>query len=97
MMTTTDLVGYLASMMVLLAFMTKEMRLLRVLAILSNIAFIAYGVLDWLLPVLCLHVLLLPVNALRLREEIFRTPGRHAWAAKKIFAAPLNASGGAAS
>jgi hypothetical protein len=54
--------------MVLLTFMAKDVRLLRVLAILSNIAFITYGVLAWLAPVLCLHLLLLPVNVLRLRS-----------------------------
>jgi hypothetical protein len=43
--TMTDLAGYLASTMVLLTFLTKDMRLLRVLGILSNVAFIAYGVL----------------------------------------------------
>jgi hypothetical protein len=96
-MMMTDLVGYVASMMVLLAFMTKEMRLLRVLAILSNIAFIAYGILDWLPPVLCLHVLLLPVNALRLRGEICRSPIHHSWAGTKIFGAPLNAGSRVAS
>jgi hypothetical protein len=64
----TDLAGYPASTMVLLTFMTKDMRLLRVLAIISNIAFITYGVLAWLPPVFCLHLLLLPVNVLRLRS-----------------------------
>jgi hypothetical protein len=46
------------------------MRLLRVLAIFSNIAFVTYGMLVWLPPVFCLHLLLLPVNALRLREML---------------------------
>jgi hypothetical protein len=64
----TDLAGYLASTMVLLTFMTKDMRLLRILGIFSNIAFITYGGLVWLPPVLCLHLLLLPVNVLRLRS-----------------------------
>jgi hypothetical protein len=68
MTSMTDLAGYIASIMVLLTFMTKDMRLLRVLGIFSNIAFITYGVLAWLPPVLCLHLLLLPVNVLRLRS-----------------------------
>lgn len=67
MTTMTDLAGYLASTMVLLTFMTKDMRLLRVLGIFSNISFITYGALAWLPPVFCLHLLLLPVNVLRLR------------------------------
>jgi len=78
MTTITDLAGYIASTMVLLTFMAKDMRLLRILGILSNIAFITYGVLAGLPPVLCLHLILLPVNVLRLHslltEEGLPTP-----------------------
>jgi hypothetical protein len=70
MMTLSDIAGYVASTMVLLTFLTKDMRLLRVLGIFSNIAFVTYGMLIWLPPVFCLHLLLLPVNALRLREML---------------------------
>lgn len=63
-----DFSGYLASTMVLLTFMTKDMRLLRVLGIFSNIAFITYGILAWLPPVLGLHLLLLPINVIRLHS-----------------------------
>jgi CRP/FNR family transcriptional regulator, cyclic AMP receptor protein len=63
MMTLSDVAGYVASSMVLLTFLTKDMRLLRVLAIFSNVAFVTYGLLVWLPPVFCLHLLLLPVNA----------------------------------
>lgn len=69
-MTVSDVAGFVASTMVLLAFLTKDMRLLRVLAILSNVAFITYGLLVWLPPVFCLHLLLLPVNAVRLHEML---------------------------
>ena len=68
MTTMTDVAGYLASTTQLLTFMAKDARLLRVLAIFSNIAFITYGVLAWLPPVFCLHLLLFPVNVLRLRS-----------------------------
>jgi hypothetical protein len=68
MTTMTEIAGYIASTMVLLTFMTKEMRALRVLGIFSNIAFLTYGVLAWLPPVFCLHFVLLPVNVLRLRS-----------------------------
>jgi CRP/FNR family transcriptional regulator, cyclic AMP receptor protein len=63
-----EVMGYIASALVLLAFAVTDMRLLRVIAILSNIAFIAYGVLNSLMPVLALHALLLPINILRLRD-----------------------------
>ncbi len=64
----TEVTGFIASFLVLLTFMTKDMRVLRIIALLSNAAFITYGVLGSLTPVLCLHVLLLPLNALRLIE-----------------------------
>ena len=78
MMTMTDLAGYTASTMVLLTFMTKDMRLLRVLGRFSNVAFITYGILVWLPPVFYLHLLLLPVNAFRLREML-REQSRRSW------------------
>ena len=65
---TTEITGYLASALVLLTFMTKDMRVLRIVAILSNVAFIAYGALGWLTPILFLHGLLLPLNVIRLKE-----------------------------
>src|SRR5262245_59735335 len=70
MVTLSDIAGYVAATMVLLTFLTKDMRLLRILAIFSNIAFVIYGMLVWLPPVFCLHLLLLPINALRLCEML---------------------------
>jgi hypothetical protein len=63
-----EIVGYWASAMVFLTFLTKDMRLLRILAIFSNVGFVTYGYLYWLPPVFCLHLFLLPVNTVRLRE-----------------------------
>ena len=70
----SDFTGCVASTLVLATFMTKDMRLLRVVAILSNLAFISYGALAWLPPVLGLHLLLLPLNILRLWEIITTQP-----------------------
>ena len=56
----------MASTLVLMTFVMSDMRMLRIVALFSNIAFIAYGALDHLMPVLSLHVLLLPINVLRL-------------------------------
>jgi CRP/FNR family transcriptional regulator, cyclic AMP receptor protein len=66
MLTTSAIIGYIASGLVLTTFWTNDLRRLRILAILSNIGFISYGALVWLPPVLCLHLLLLPLNAVRL-------------------------------
>jgi hypothetical protein len=42
----TDWLGYAASLAVLATFLMRTMRLLRVVAILSNILFVAYGYID---------------------------------------------------
>lgn len=58
--------GYAASAAVLATFCMSTMIPLRVVALVSNVLFIAYGYADHLYPVLFLHVILLPVNTLRL-------------------------------
>ena len=65
-MSAIEAIGYLASALVLATFCMRDMVALRSMAIASNLAFIAYGVLADLSPVLVLHLLLLPVNVLRL-------------------------------
>jgi hypothetical protein len=65
-----ELSGYVASTLVLLTFVAKDMRLLRTVAIFSNLAFITYSTLEWLPPVLFLHMLLLPLNVVRLAEIV---------------------------
>jgi hypothetical protein len=69
-MTAYEPVGYLASLLVLTTFCMRDMMSLRAVAIASNIAFIAYGALAGISPVLLLHVVLLPVNLLRLAESV---------------------------
>ena len=67
-------IGYLASMLVLATFCMRDMVALRAVAIASNAAFIAYGAMADIGPVLLLHVLLLPVNVLRLAQLCWRSP-----------------------
>jgi hypothetical protein len=66
----SEISGYVASVLVLLTFIAKDMRLLRTAAIFSNLAFITYGTLQWLPPILVLHVVLLPLNMVRLSEVL---------------------------
>ncbi len=54
--------------LVLATFCMRSMNALRWVAIASNVAFIAYGYLGHLAPVLLLHALLLPVNIYRLTQ-----------------------------
>ena len=63
-----DAIGFAAAGLVLATFCMRSMRALRWVAIASNLAFIAYGYLGHLAPVLLLHVLLLPVNVYRVRQ-----------------------------
>ena len=58
--------GYLSSTLVFAAFYMRTMVPLRVVAIASNITFLAYGLFFQLWPVAILHILLLPLNTLRL-------------------------------
>jgi hypothetical protein len=67
-MSITEPIGYLASALVLATFCMRDMAALRWSAVASNLAFIAYGALADLGPVLVLHLLLLPLNLARLRE-----------------------------
>ena len=67
-MTATELLGYLASLLVLATFCMRGMVALRVLAIASNLAFIGYAAQAGIHPVLLLHALLLPMNLWRLAQ-----------------------------
>jgi hypothetical protein len=61
-----DIIGYVASALVLATFSMRSMRSLRLVAIASNLAFIAYAAIDNMPPILILHSILLPMNAARL-------------------------------
>lgn len=69
-MSVTEFAGYLAAVLVFLSFYMKTMVPLRVIGICSNCAFIAYGYLGALYPVLVLHLILLPLNCFRLQEML---------------------------
>jgi hypothetical protein len=68
-MTWPQFLGFLASGLVLLTFAMRTMAPMRVAAIASNLAFIAYGLSLGLTPVWLLHGILLPLNAWRLLEQ----------------------------
>ena len=74
-MTHAGEIGFLASALVLAAFGMKDMVNLRIVAICSNFAFIAYALLLHLLPILVLHVALLPLNGWRLIGALKQSGG----------------------
>jgi CRP/FNR family cyclic AMP-dependent transcriptional regulator len=63
-----ELIGYVASLLVVSTFCMKTMIPLRSAAVGSNVAFVTYGYLAGLAPVFVLHVVLLPINLLRLYQ-----------------------------
>lgn len=65
-----DFVGYAAALLVFITFWMKTMVPLRTLGIASNLFFIGYGYLAGAYPPLVLHLLLLPLNLMRLREML---------------------------
>jgi CRP/FNR family cyclic AMP-dependent transcriptional regulator len=60
--------GYIASALVFATFYMRTMLPLRIVAIVSNVAFITYALIDGLTPILILHGALLPLNLLRLLQ-----------------------------
>jgi hypothetical protein len=69
-MTFVDALGFVAAALVLVTFYQRQMITLRLAALASNLAFIAYGLVLGLAPVWLLHAVLLPVNASRLAEAL---------------------------
>ena len=70
-----EIAAWLACTLVFTTFFMKTLVSLRIVAIASNVAFIAYallglryGIFGKILPIFVLHVLLLPLNVVRLRE-----------------------------
>jgi hypothetical protein len=67
---SNDVLGWAAALLTLMTFVCRDMRRLRLLALAANAAFIAYGALAHLLPVLALHLALVPVNLWRLNQTM---------------------------
>jgi hypothetical protein len=65
--------GYVGALMTLATFSMKTMLHLRMVGIVANLAFITYGVLDHVYPVLLLHMTLLPLNVWRLWQLLQMT------------------------
>jgi hypothetical protein len=63
-----EIIGYVASGLTFMTFYMKAMLPLRYVALCSNLGFITYGYFAGLYPVLILHLLLLPLNIVRISE-----------------------------
>jgi hypothetical protein len=67
---SADLLGLAAGSFVLATFSVRSFVPLRAMAIASNVLFMAYALQAHLLPILVLHGLLLPLNAVRLWQLV---------------------------
>lgn len=65
-----EAIGYLAALITVATFYMKTMIPLRIAGLASNVTWIAYGALAGVYPPLVLHIVLLPLNAVRLRQMI---------------------------
>jgi CRP/FNR family cyclic AMP-dependent transcriptional regulator len=66
----TEIAGFVASALVFITFSMRTIIPLRLVAISSNIAFIAYAAGAHLLPILILHTALLPINLFRTWQHL---------------------------
>jgi hypothetical protein len=74
MQSWSDIIGYLAAILLVLTFFMRDMVQLRITAICSSIAWLVYGFLNALYPIIILHLVLAPLNAYRLWQSL-RQPG----------------------
>ncbi len=65
-----ETLGYVAAILVFMTFSMKTMVPLRIVGIVSNVFFIAYGYLNPAYPLLVLHLALLPLNIFRLNQML---------------------------
>ncbi|MBC7484613.1 MAG: hypothetical protein H7337_22515 [Rhizobacter sp.] len=65
-LTVQQALGWAAASLMILTFSCADARKLRALALAANLAFIGYGTLGHLTPIVALHLMLLPINAFRL-------------------------------
>lgn len=94
-MTPSDLTGWCAAALMVATFACTEERHMRPLALATNIAFIGYAMLAGLLPVLAVHLLLLPINLWRccvLRVRSFARASAPAARARPLLRAGTTAS-----
>jgi hypothetical protein len=65
-MAWVDVLGFCASLTVLASFCMTTIVPLRLCALASNLLFCSYGLLAHIYPVMFLHMLLLPINLVKL-------------------------------
>jgi hypothetical protein len=68
-LTTTELIGYIGSLLVLLSFLMKDMRKLRIGNIIGSGTFIVYGMMLHSVPIIITNTSIVIINAYYLVKE----------------------------
>lgn len=76
---SSDILGYVACGLVLLTFCMQAMVPLRLVALLSNAAFISYSWNSKLLPIFILHIMLAFINVASLGGTLIALSARIRW------------------
>jgi ABC-type glycerol-3-phosphate transport system permease component len=66
------MIGYFAAVLIVLTFFMRRMIPLRITAICSSLAWLLYGWIDTLYPIIVLHMVLIPLNSYRLWQDVKR-------------------------
>jgi hypothetical protein len=86
-----DALGYAASGLTLATFAQRAMLPMRIMAIGANVCFIGYGAMGRFMPVLILHIILLPINVIRLRPLVSASDTGQSQPHEKANGAPARA------
>ncbi|MGI9025464.1 MAG: hypothetical protein ACR2GP_07755 [Burkholderiaceae bacterium] len=70
MINSPDALGWIAALLMITTFCCVRTHHLRACALAANLGFIAYGYVGHLLPIVILHMVLLPVNGYRLVQAM---------------------------
>ena len=70
MINSSDALGWIAASLMITTFCCVKTHHLRACALAANVGFIAYGCVGHLLPIVILHMVLLPINGYRLVKAL---------------------------
>lgn len=65
----SEILGYIATVLVILSYLSKDLKKLRVISIIACAIFIVYAVMQDLYPVLITNVSIIGVNIYRIIQE----------------------------
>jgi CRP/FNR family cyclic AMP-dependent transcriptional regulator len=73
-LTWLEAIGYCGTLATLISYSMRTIIPLRIASIMSSVFFITYGTLSGLWPILATELILLPLNGIRLMQDLSRGP-----------------------